>query len=277
MTRRIASGLRPDVEPRHGGAARVGAEQGREDPDGRGLARAVRAEQAEDGALLDHEVDAVERADLVLAAAVDLDQALGDDRLRALRRGDHDRARRVESRQRWRDLRSCSGHWGQWRIDRRRAAGEGILPGLRRIGQTPTRERSARQVPPTGIVAVLGPAAVGRRSRSSNRQGAAPPPGRRAARAGGAACPNRAARSIGWSPARRRTTTRDATRAIAGTSDRMDARSNTGWLQGWRGSRRTGIGLGRRGRGPACPLERTPSQAPFFGPETRRRDPGSDP
>ena len=46
-------GLADDVEAGDGRSARVGLEQRREDPDGRRLAGAVRAEQAEDRALLD--------------------------------------------------------------------------------------------------------------------------------------------------------------------------------------------------------------------------------
>ena len=52
------------VEAGDAGAARVGAGERGEDPDGGGLAGAVGAEQAEDGARLDREVEAVERADV---------------------------------------------------------------------------------------------------------------------------------------------------------------------------------------------------------------------
>ena len=44
----------------HGGRARVRADQGGQDADHRGLARAVRAEQGEDRAGLDGQVDMVE-------------------------------------------------------------------------------------------------------------------------------------------------------------------------------------------------------------------------
>ena len=57
-------------------AAGVRPEQRREDAHGRRLAGAVRAEQPEHGALLHLEVDAVERAHLALARAVDLDETL---------------------------------------------------------------------------------------------------------------------------------------------------------------------------------------------------------
>ena len=68
------------VDAAHDRAAGVRPEQRREDPDGRRLARAVRPEQPEHGALLDREVDAVERADLAAARPVDLDESLCLDR-----------------------------------------------------------------------------------------------------------------------------------------------------------------------------------------------------
>ena len=72
-------GLLDDVETGHGRVPRVGPQQGRQDPHGRGLAGTVRPEETEDRALLDAEVEAVERTNLVLAAAIDLDQAFGGD------------------------------------------------------------------------------------------------------------------------------------------------------------------------------------------------------
>ena len=160
-----------DVEPRHGRAAGVGAKQGRQDPDGRGLAGAVRAEQPEDRALLDHEVDAVERADLVLAAAVDLDQALRDDRLGALGRGDHDR------RGGWsRDSDSGTSD----RVPVTGASGASIGAGRRERKSCPAFVASVKPRPANprrgrsrrrAIVAVFGAAAVRRRSRRSSRQG----------------------------------------------------------------------------------------------------------
>ncbi len=57
-------------------AAGVGAKEGREDADRGRLAGAVRPEQSEHRSLLHLEVDAVERAHLVLAGAVDLDEPL---------------------------------------------------------------------------------------------------------------------------------------------------------------------------------------------------------
>ena len=65
-------GLLRDVVPEHGATARVGLEDGGEDPHGRGLARPVRAEQAEHGPGLDAERDTVERAHV--APGKDLDQ-----------------------------------------------------------------------------------------------------------------------------------------------------------------------------------------------------------
>ena len=64
-----------DVQPGDPGAARVGLQQGREDPDGGGLAGAVRAEDAEDGALPGGQVDPGERLGLAeaLGEAVGLD------------------------------------------------------------------------------------------------------------------------------------------------------------------------------------------------------------
>ena len=80
MTRAELLGLPDHVEAGHRRPPGVRLEQGREDPDGRGLAGAVRAEQAQHRALLDGQVDAVEGADLGLAGAVDLDEAFGRDR-----------------------------------------------------------------------------------------------------------------------------------------------------------------------------------------------------
>ena len=50
-----------DIEPVHLGATGVRLQERRENPDDRRLAGAVRAEQAEDGAVGDFEVDAIER------------------------------------------------------------------------------------------------------------------------------------------------------------------------------------------------------------------------
>ena len=55
-------GLLDHVVTEDGGVPRVGAQDGGEDAHGRRLAGAVGAEQAEDGALLDVQRDAVERA-----------------------------------------------------------------------------------------------------------------------------------------------------------------------------------------------------------------------
>jgi hypothetical protein len=55
-------GVAHDVVTQDGRRPRVGGQQGGEDPDGRGLARAVRAEQPIDRALADAEVHAVEGA-----------------------------------------------------------------------------------------------------------------------------------------------------------------------------------------------------------------------
>ena len=71
-----AHGLGEHVEAGDAGAAGVGAGEGGEDADGGALARAVGAEQAEDGARLDLEVEAVERAHV---ARVGLDEAAGLD------------------------------------------------------------------------------------------------------------------------------------------------------------------------------------------------------
>ena len=57
-------GVAHDVEPVHLGPAAVGREQRGQDADRRGLARAVRPEQAEHRAGLDLEVDALERLDV---------------------------------------------------------------------------------------------------------------------------------------------------------------------------------------------------------------------
>jgi hypothetical protein len=72
--------LGQDVVAGHRRATGVRPQERGKDPNGRRLAGAVRAEQAQDGPLVDGQVDAVERADLVPPGAVDLDQALGDDR-----------------------------------------------------------------------------------------------------------------------------------------------------------------------------------------------------
>jgi hypothetical protein len=58
-----------DVEASHRRRASVGCQQRREDPDGRGLARAVRAEETEDGPSLDAEVDANEGDDFAVLLA----------------------------------------------------------------------------------------------------------------------------------------------------------------------------------------------------------------
>ena len=71
-----AHGLGEHVVAGDAGAARVGGGEGGEDADGRGLARPVGAEQAEDGARLDLEVEAVERTDV---ARIGLDEAVGLD------------------------------------------------------------------------------------------------------------------------------------------------------------------------------------------------------
>ena len=70
--------LGEDVETGHAGAARVGAGEGGEDADGGALAGAVGAQQAEHGARLDLEVEAVERAHV---ARVGLDEAVRLDRV----------------------------------------------------------------------------------------------------------------------------------------------------------------------------------------------------
>ena len=86
-------GVAHDVEPGDLGAPAVGLEQRREDPHRGRLAGAVGAEQAEDGAGLDLEVEAVERARLAEA----LDEALGADRGHVARGSGHrrDATRRV--------------------------------------------------------------------------------------------------------------------------------------------------------------------------------------
>jgi hypothetical protein len=53
-------GLGCHVVAGNGGAAFVGGDEGGEDVDGGGLAGAVRAEEAEDGALFDVQVDSVD-------------------------------------------------------------------------------------------------------------------------------------------------------------------------------------------------------------------------
>jgi hypothetical protein len=78
-----AHGLREDVEARDPGLSGVRARQRREDADGGGLARAVGAEQAEDRAGRDLEVEAVERADV---ARIGLDEAVGLDGIRLIER-----------------------------------------------------------------------------------------------------------------------------------------------------------------------------------------------
>ena len=50
-------GLAHDVKPRHLGVPGVGTQQGGQDSDGRGLARAVRPEHAEHGTVLSREVE----------------------------------------------------------------------------------------------------------------------------------------------------------------------------------------------------------------------------
>ena len=83
MTERSCWACLRDVEARDGRAAGVRPQQRREDAHRGGLAGAVGAEQAEDGALGDRQVDAVEGPDLALARLVDLDQALGRDDVHA--------------------------------------------------------------------------------------------------------------------------------------------------------------------------------------------------
>jgi hypothetical protein len=65
----------------HGGGATVRLRQRDEDPDGRRLAGAVRAEQPVDLAFADGEADPVERADIL---AVRLLEAVDDDRVHAV-------------------------------------------------------------------------------------------------------------------------------------------------------------------------------------------------
>ena len=67
-------GLTRDVEPRDGRPAGVGTEQRRENAHGRGLARAVRAEQPEHRAFPHLEIDAVERPHLAAPRAEHLDE-----------------------------------------------------------------------------------------------------------------------------------------------------------------------------------------------------------
>ena len=64
-----------DVVTGDRGAAPVGAQKGGDDPHGGRLARAVRAEQSEDGPALDREIDPLQGLDL----AERLREALGDD------------------------------------------------------------------------------------------------------------------------------------------------------------------------------------------------------
>ena len=70
------AGVRGDVEAVHGGGARVGLQQRRQDPHQRGLAGAVRAEQREDAARLDVEVDAAQHVQVLerLLDALDPDR-----------------------------------------------------------------------------------------------------------------------------------------------------------------------------------------------------------
>ena len=72
------------VVAEHGGASRVGAQDGGEDAHGGRLAGAVGAEQAEHRAGLDLERDAVERAHV--AAGEDLDEVVGLHRQRGAAR-----------------------------------------------------------------------------------------------------------------------------------------------------------------------------------------------
>ena len=76
-------GLLDRVEAGHRGVTRVRAQQRGDDAHGGGLAGAVRAEQAQHAALRDGQVKAVQRAHLVLARAIDLDEALGFDDVHA--------------------------------------------------------------------------------------------------------------------------------------------------------------------------------------------------
>ena len=232
MTRRMASACVRTSNPATVARPGVGAEQGRQDPDGRGLARAVGAEQAEDRALLDHEVDAVERADLALAAAVDLHQALGDDRLRALRRGDDGRgggwSRDGDSGTSDRvPVTGASGaSIGAGR--RERESCQAFVASVKPRPASPRRGRSRRRSPRRS--SERRPSGVDRGARAA--RAAAPPPGRRAARASvSRARTGRRGRSAGRPPGgeRRRGTRRGRSR---GSSDRMDAKSNTGRLQG---------------------------------------------
>jgi hypothetical protein len=70
-----------DIEPVHAGGALVGLEQGGQDPDDGGLAGAVRAQQREDAAPLDVEVDAAQDLEVLvrLLQVVHLDGGFLDD------------------------------------------------------------------------------------------------------------------------------------------------------------------------------------------------------
>jgi hypothetical protein len=67
--------LTDDVEPEDTGLAGVGVEERCQDADGCGLAGAVGAEEPQDGALRDFEIDAVESDDVTEP----LDDSLDDD------------------------------------------------------------------------------------------------------------------------------------------------------------------------------------------------------
>ena len=99
------AGLRSHVEPVDRGAARVGLEKRRQDSHDRGLARAVRAEQREDGSWRDLEIDSLQHV-LVLERLLEAPHPNG----RAIRRSDrHDScpsiARSMASASRVRSLR----------------------------------------------------------------------------------------------------------------------------------------------------------------------------
>jgi len=75
-----------NIESEDRGVARIGLQQGRQDPDRGRFARPVRAEQAEYAPFIDGQIESVERPYLGLATAVNLHQAFGhDDRLAASR------------------------------------------------------------------------------------------------------------------------------------------------------------------------------------------------
>ena len=198
-------GAAGDVDAEDADLAPVGLAQPLEDLDGRGLARTVRAEQAEDLALRDVEVDAVDGLDVAVALgqAADADDGFGVDGGahrrrcwhigRGLRRrpltapvpppGPPPTRRTSRYRARSRSHRSARHP----RAPARRASGTRPSPLRVRRPRRPPRTgsispRARRSTPATGRVPCRSPAPGARGSARGPRRPSGPPRPSRAAR-----------------------------------------------------------------------------------------------